>query len=376
MSLFDPLGLLAPVLILGRIIMQDLWRSGMEWDAETGDREFVKWQQWISLLPGIRALSIPRWYISGAGDVQCETTQLHVFTDASEQTYGCAAYFRFHTKGGIHCSLVMARRKVAPLKHQSIPRLELEAALLGARLARTVCENHDIAVKEKFIHTDSEVVLSWIRSPTRDFKQFVACRVGEIMSLTEPENWRHVPTRENPADCLTKRCRDTAIEAQGRWLNGPQFLYLPEKDWPAQCIVINTSEERRECQQMHHNAVCVEPVIDVTRFSRWKTLLRTTAFIQRFTSNCHRKAQAQSDHFDRDIKQMGNRGKVDRTSPLYAATPILDGLGVLKVDGRTAKANFAPYDARFPIILTNQHPITIILIHDYHCRYGHANPGL
>uniref|UniRef100_A0A182PX73 Uncharacterized protein n=1 Tax=Anopheles epiroticus TaxID=199890 RepID=A0A182PX73_9DIPT len=174
MSLFDPLGLLAPVLILGRIIMQDLWRSGTECDAEVGDREFVKWQQWISLLPGIHALSIPRWYMGGAGDVQCETTQLHVFTDASEQAYGCAAYFRFHTKGGIHCSLVMARSKVAPLKHQSIPRLELEAALLGARLARTVCENHDIAIKDKFIHTDSEVVLSWIRSPTRDFKQFVA----------------------------------------------------------------------------------------------------------------------------------------------------------------------------------------------------------
>ncbi|XP_041766448.1 uncharacterized protein LOC121590657 [Anopheles merus] len=250
MSLFDPLGLLAPVLILGRIVMQDLWRSGMDWDAEVQEQDYQK---------------LPDWYWGSNVEKQPESVQQHVFSDASDQAYGCAAYFRFDTGSEIHCSLVMARSKVAPLKHQSIPRLELEAALLGARLARTVCESHDFKVSEKFLHTDSEVVLSWIRSPTRDFKQFVACRVGEIISLTEPENWRHVPTKENPADCLTKRCRDTTIETQAHSLSTTACImairrFIGRRGPPAEIWSDNgtnfigaSNELKRQLANTHHS---------------------------------------------------------------------------------------------------------------------------
>ena len=287
MSLFDPLGLLAPALIHGRILMQDLWRSGLDWDAELSDSEHLKWQRWVNLLLGIERLKIPRWYFSKTSVVDYNSIQLHVFTDASELGYECAAYLRMATASEINCCLVMARSRVAPLKHLSIPRMELEAALLGARLMQAVSENLELHIRHKFIHTDSEVVLSWIRSPTREFKQFVACRVGEILTLTELYNWRHVPTKENPADCLTKWCKETDIQPNGMWLLGPSFLHKPEKAWPPQKPIDNTTEERHGHVMMHTEIESFS--LKPERFSKWSVFVRTVAILYRFISNCRRK---------------------------------------------------------------------------------------
>lgn len=289
MSLFDPLGLLAPFLIHGRMLVQDLWRLGLDWDTKVSDKEFEKWKRWISLLPGISGLQIPRCYFGDAHPSSYGSLQLHVFTDASELGYGCAAYFRIVSNGKVRCTLVMARSKVAPLKYQSIPRMELQAALLGARMLHAVSENHTLPIKEKYIHTDSEVVLAWIRSQHRNYKQFVAHRVGEILTLTDPENWRHVPSKENLADCLTKWGKDTEPNSNGRWFNGRNaFLYSGMEHWPKQKKITETSEELRAHLLLHHVSV-PESLIDITRFSKWNVLLRTVALVNRFISNCRRK---------------------------------------------------------------------------------------
>ena len=188
-----------------------------------GDEELIKWSNWVAILPSIYKVKIPRWYFKGACSTAQEAVQLHVFTDASEQAYGCVAYLRLAEGKSICCALVMSRSKVAPLKHLSVPRLELQAALLGSILMKTVGENHDLNITEKYIHTDSEVVLAWIRSPPREYKQYIAHRVGEIRILTDTADWRYVPSKENPADCLTKWNKDTEIDAGGRWLkHGPE----------------------------------------------------------------------------------------------------------------------------------------------------------
>lgn len=188
MSLFDPLGMLAPFFIHARMLIQDLWRLGLDWDVKIGDKEHEKWRRWVNLLPGVTGLEIPRHYFGNAHPCSYSSLQLHIFTDASETGYGCAAYFRIVYNDEVRCMLIMARSKVAPLKYQSIPRMELQAALLGARMLHTVINNHTLPITQKFIHTDSEVVLAWIRSQHRNYKQFVAHRIGEILSLTEPRN--------------------------------------------------------------------------------------------------------------------------------------------------------------------------------------------
>ncbi|XP_058817477.1 uncharacterized protein LOC131680783 [Topomyia yanbarensis] len=167
MSLFDPLGLLAPYLIHGRMLIQDTWRSGILWDEEMLDPEFEKWKRWTTLLRGIKRLQIPRYYFFLVGPGPYQSLQLHIFTDASEAGYGCAAYFRAVNNGTVQCSLVMAKSKVAPLKKLSIPRMELQAAVLGARLMKTVSDSHTVNITGRFLWTDStSLVVDPYRSQT------------------------------------------------------------------------------------------------------------------------------------------------------------------------------------------------------------------
>lgn len=87
------------------------------------------------------------------------TVELHIFVDASEEAFAAMAYIRI-VEGRVRCSLVSAKTKVAPLKLLSIPRLELSAAALGARLSKSFIENHTISIKRRMFWSDSCIVLS------------------------------------------------------------------------------------------------------------------------------------------------------------------------------------------------------------------------
>ncbi|XP_058817250.1 uncharacterized protein LOC131680552 [Topomyia yanbarensis] len=425
MSLFDPLGLLAPYLVHGRMLIQDIWRSGVAWDEEMLDVEFEKWERWTALLQGINQLKIPRFYFGHDMHSEAyETLQLHVFTDASQTGYGCAAYFRIVDRGEIRCSLVMARSKVAPLKYQSIPRLELQAAVLGARLMQNVCDSHTVKVSNRFLWTDSTTVLSWIRSDHKRYLQYVAHRVGEIQSLTDPDMWRWVSSKENVADALTKWGRDTEPDANGRWFTGASIIKRQENDWPIQKIIPANSKEELRAQFVLHHIAIPKGLVDASRISKWTILVRTMAVVLRFIANCRLRAKglpaetvaalpsqekylkgskigvkvsirqseylsaeqwlwriAQSESYPDEVKillhnrnlPLEQRTRIEKASPIYKDSPFADEFGVLRVDGRTAKADYVAFDARFPIILPRDHLITLRIVDYYHRICGHIH---
>ncbi|XP_065095155.1 uncharacterized protein LOC135717133 [Ochlerotatus camptorhynchus] len=291
MSLFDPLGMLATFTTHGKMLIQDLWRSGSDWDQPIDDDCCDKWNRWISRLPEVENVKIPRYYFRRFSSVDYNSLQLHVLVDASQDAYGAAAYFRALTDEGPLCSLVMARSKVAPLKMLSIPRLELQAAVVGSRLMNSVIEAHSLDVKKRFIWSDSRTVISWIQSEQRRYKPFVAFRIGEILSLTKHSEWRWISTKSNIADDLTKWKKGSSLDSNGPWFQGPRFLYQPEEEWAQQdSVEPNTTEEVRACHLIHDVSIA-ESVVDATRFSRWKVLVRTVACMYRFTSNCIRKRE-------------------------------------------------------------------------------------
>ncbi|XP_062557088.1 uncharacterized protein LOC134221938 [Armigeres subalbatus] len=139
MSVFDLLGLIAQFLMYLKILLQEVWRSGIGWDDQVNETIFERWQTWLKVLPTIEKIIIPRCYISESS-IHYRDIQLHTFVDASENGIAATCYLRFNHQDVVECKIVAAKIRVAPLKFLSIPRLELQAALIGSRLARTLSE--------------------------------------------------------------------------------------------------------------------------------------------------------------------------------------------------------------------------------------------
>ena len=137
MSIFDPLGMLGNYMVRAKILLQDIWRSSLNWDEEISQALFKRWKIWLQGLQQIKDLKIDRCY--NVHFKQIINIQLHIFCDASEQAFATVAYFRFEIGNEIKIVLCQeSRNQVAPLKRLTIPRLELQAAVMGSRLAKTI----------------------------------------------------------------------------------------------------------------------------------------------------------------------------------------------------------------------------------------------
>ncbi|KAF6771256.1 hypothetical protein AHF37_10324 [Paragonimus kellicotti] len=232
-SLFDPLGLVAPVLLTAKRLLQELCRKKVDWDGELASEEIVAWQEWLHGLAGLTELRIPRCIKPRTleGPYQME---LHGFSDASEAGYGAAIYARLvATDGSIYCSLVLGKSRVAPMRAVSIPRMELTAAVLAAKLISYVKEELLKGVKSVTLWTDSMIVLQLIRNTSSRFETFVANRLSSIHDLSSPDDWRYVDTKRNPAD-LASRGMHPKDQRTREWFSGPEFLWKDQVAWPVQ----------------------------------------------------------------------------------------------------------------------------------------------
>ncbi|XP_062713352.1 uncharacterized protein LOC134290269 [Aedes albopictus] len=403
MSIYDPLGLVAAFVIHGKVLVQDVWRTKIDWDEKVPWEIFLRWKQWLAVLRTMNTVKVPRCYFPGYSTDSYNSLDLHVFVDASEEAYAAVAYFRVIDNGCVRCSLVSSKTKVAPLHPLSIPRLELSAAVIGARLRKTIEEKHSLKIRRTVFWSDSSTVIAWIRSDARRYRQFVAFRVNEILSLSSVQEWRWVPTKLNVADEATKWGKGPSFDPDSRWYHGPDFLYDNELEWPKDCRsdTNTTVEELRPAYVCKH--LVIEPVVMLDRFSRWERLLRSMAYVVRFIDNSmlkHRKQplhlgaltrdelqkaerclwrMAQCDGFPDEVAvfkhnlQSSQRRNLERNSPLIKLTPAIDDFNVLRMDGRIQEADFVDYDARNPIILPRGHRVTDLLLDWYHRRFQHAN---
>ena len=134
------------------------------------------------------------------------------------------AYLKVTNESGVHVSLVMGKSRVAPLKSISIPRLELTAATVGAKMSKFILNELDIDVITVHYWTDSMTVLKYLRNVSTRFKVFVAHRVQQIQDVSDVNAWNYVPSGENPADLASRGIHPSDKEKLKFWLEGPQFL--------------------------------------------------------------------------------------------------------------------------------------------------------
>jgi hypothetical protein len=233
-SMFDPLGLISPVLIVGKMIFQTATRLKIDWDQEIPLDLQKKWLEWTESLSSLADVRIPRCIKPGPFDDAA--IELHHFSDASEHGYGACTYVRsLNKQGEIHVALLFSKGRVAPIKTVSIPRLELQAALVAARIDAMLRREMTLQFVASYFWTDSEIALRYIKNTTRRFQVFVANRVGEIRRLTEPNQWHHVPGKMNPADIITRGSTADGL-SKTVWFDGPDFLRVHKSEWKQERI--------------------------------------------------------------------------------------------------------------------------------------------
>ena len=253
-SVFDPLGWASPIIVRGKIFLQTLWKEKMGWDQTLNAEQVKVIREILINLQKVDVFSFPRHILH-------EHSELHVFADSSSRAYGAAAYTVNHTH---QCSnLLISKARVAHCQedHLTIPKLELTASLIGARLIRYLSNLFKFDTIN--LWSDSKVTISWITSD-RDAKDvYIANRVAEIKTLiNHPHvNVMYVPTKDNPADHLSRGCTSKQLKTSN-WLHSPSWLLT--REFPEQSnINIIVNELTIEINPDHP----IPPLIDLTKFS-------------------------------------------------------------------------------------------------------------
>jgi transposase InsO family protein len=419
MRIYDPLGILAPIVVKGRILFQNLWRKNLGWDEVLSEADQLLWREWFDSLKLILEFQVPRCYnLNEYIDIE-----LHVFCDASELAHAAVSYWRYILANGeVKLALIASKARVSPLKPASIPRLELQGALIATRLANTICQAHRSKPSRRVFWCDSMTVLGWLRNDARNYKPFVAHRVGEITESSNVSEWRWVPTEHNVSDDATRgKC---GIES--RWISGPDFLRAPASEWPTELqITGSTTLGQEELKPSHRHHTSVDPshlvesinlinlqqiplpvVVNISHFSSWIRLVRATAVLHRFISVMFKKrvrtfnnlwvqdvclnnsrptasvqldsgdisraerhilAWSQVSAFGEELLCLQRGQPIHKKSRLATLTPVLRE-GILYLVGRNSAVT-----KKQPIILDAKEPAVRLLIAHYHCKFAHAN---
>lgn len=386
--LFDPLGLLGPVIVVAKLILQNLWKSNLHWDESVPQEIHTSWLRLKSQLYDINQLQISRC-VKFNSDLQ--SVQLQGFCDASQDAYGACIYVR--TKLGLNeyrSELLCSKSRVAPLKAVSLPRLELSAAVLLARLIDKVKESLEEPI-QTCLWSDSTIALNWIASSSRNWSVFVANRVGEIQRLTQISDWRHVPSCDNPADILSRGLYPHELVASHMWWQGPNFLRLHEDCWPSGRFAIRDDmpEQKRIVATVARIEQCTVSEL-LNKHSSLGKICRIIAYCMRFFEgrrpatptnliSSTEKSFAletvckvvQNQVFANEYEALRLGTAINSNSRLLSLSPFMNKDGLIRVGGRLKNSNL-DFDACHPILLPRNHELTRKIIREEHVRNMHA----
>jgi len=300
-------------------------------------------------------LNIPRWLSISS---TAHSIELHGFADASQLAMAAVVYIRVEMQNyDVQVTLACAKTKVAPLKKLTIPRLELNAALMLSRLVISVQNALNMKENSIFLWSDSSVILTWITSHPAKWKDYVRNRVTFIQEVLPSARWCYVPGKENPADCASRGISASEIEQQSLWWFGPLWLNQAPDTWPKLNSLPSTGIDM-EAQPKYalvsfrdHQA---NPWDLIERYSSLSKLNRITAMCKRAVQRFRRMSteltsvpltpleleesckfwirQVQQSHFQIEIRILTNKDRLSKSNLLIRLTPFLDEHGL---SGRT-----------------------------------------
>ena len=429
-TIYDPLGFLAPYVVRAKILIQQAWVEAAGWDLPLPVHHQEQWRSWFQESTDLEGIRIPRCL----KERQCTAVKasLHTFSDASEAAYAAAVYIRHEYEDkSTTTRLVGSKTRLSPLKAMSIPRLELMGAVIGLRLTKQISSALEIPLSQATFWVDSMNVIYWIHGQSRNYKPFVSHRVGEIHEQSDPNQWRYVPTKQNPADFGTRGLTVSELADSEMWWKGPTFLAFPESDWPKpksanpeeealtevkaerRPVLENQLPKPKEDSETQYSEkerstfVTIEKknwLLNPARFSKWyrvsskgqleigHSLVRVRSWVKRFIKNCRAPneqrikgeltandladteldliKEAQREEFKEEIIALTARKELSKRSHLLPLTPMLDG-GLLRSNTRLRRSDDLVADTKFPIILPKKHRVTQLIVKHHHEMESH-----
>ncbi|XP_050313689.1 uncharacterized protein LOC126748481 [Anthonomus grandis grandis] len=394
---YDPLGLLSPVIVIGKLIIQKLWMSQLDWDTEITEKPLIEeWTNLISNLNTLANLKIPRWLFSNK---IIKRIEFHGFADASTKAYAACVYVRTIVEDTtVHTSLVSSKSRVCPLKVVSLPRLELCAMLLLSQLVVKLVKIFEQRITPEIVHlwSDSQIALCWIKSHPSNWTTFVANRVSQIQEMTSSFCWHHIRSADNPADLPSRGVLPQDIIDCDLWWHGPKFLKTPIIDFDNlyEFSIPNNIPEAKKTS--HLNVENINPHVFsnlFSHFSRFERLHRSVAYILRFIHNSSKPALKvtgilsvpelqnslklivkilQEQHFPNERKALLNKQLI-KDKHILVLNPFIDRDGIIRVGGRLSNAN-VDFDQKHPMLLPSHNTVVSMMLHQEHIRLGHAGP--
>lgn len=404
-KIFDPIGWLAPIVVTSKILYQKLWLIGLDWDDQLPGSVAKEWEKYREHLPEVEKIRIPRWIGLNTNDNNIE---IHGFCDASIHAYAAVIYVRVYSNGRFSTKLLTSKTRVAPTRQISLPRLELSGALLLAKLLQTVKMALELPDDKLWAWSDSTITLGWIKGHPSRWKTFVANRVTQIQTSLDPSKWKYVNTKDNPADIASRGCQPHELRDHQLWWNGPQWLNLHHDNWPTQPPAMdhfsdelkNISEDfktevtKEMKQEKHFVAVGVaETRLEIENYSSLTRLKRVTAWVFRFTNNCHGTTQkgplttmelshaerfwiikTQQQSFPNEYENLTNKKPIAQKSRLLSLNPFFRD-GIIRVGGRLKNSKIS-YDRQHQVILPANSHLTKLIILDAHFKTMHGGVQL
>ncbi|XP_058840722.1 uncharacterized protein LOC131696195 [Topomyia yanbarensis] len=388
-TMFNPLGLAAPVIVLGKLLMQMVWKEKSDWDAQISAALLQQWKLFLSALEDVSQLRIPRRVV--AANVSAH--ELHGFADASGVAYGACVYIRSLGKGSASMKLIASKSRIAPITPLSIPRKELLAALLLHRLVMKVLSVINLDFKEMTLWSDNQPVLAWLKHPPEQLELFVRNRVCEIVSTGDRFAWKYVRSKDNPADVVSRGQAANKLATNDIYWNGPTFLrneaYRMEIPPP---LPIEEIPELKPIVRVHIVTRYEELPVFI-RFESFRKLQGVVAYVLRFCRNARIREESRNmERFPtiselrqamkvivRVVQNQGLAEEVQRVSSskpckkIKNLSPFSDE-GILRVGGRLRNTSLT-YDVKHQWILPHKHPVVRSLIAAIHRENLHVGPS-
>ncbi len=389
--IFDPMGLLIPVLLESKVLMRELWsRKGVGWDDKLPPDLLQRWLSFLSAL-----LSLGNIVFSRSLWPEEEVVGLPIlviFSDGSTLAFGAVAYIRWTlASGGYWSRIIMAKGKIGPKNIISIPRMELNGALLGERIKNFIMKDTNMEFEKVYQIVDSYTVLGYVHKEYGLFHPYEGIRISEIQSSNKfsdgrLEGWAWVSGDLNSADWTTKPISIMKFLLDGFWEGGPAFLRLHVDLWPIK-FTYKTGRLEGEVSIIKAKDVffqwCCSDILGrlISYCSEWVRMVRVLCWILRVTTSGGNKFLSAAElqkakmilikYTQKDLVIELSLAAEKGVGRFRKLAPVCDEQGVWRVGSRLK--NFVPFtiDQKMPVIIPPDHRITLLIMRNAH-QFAHT----